>query len=349
MGGVSVADTEGDSVHRNQYNKLDHGIEQLEKRTEVDSSTTSARTMNETYDSPAATAVPSAPTLATNTVDFGEWYVSLSFGKSTSKNYTKAVALAEAAPKYIRSTDEMENIIHQAIYGPESEQYLDFIALYELVSNWKSSFVVINGSIVDRKIIQGLNYCYGDKCRSSNPSFCLGASMFTENPFGCHRLQVSSWNHAWWTYGRFDSNGVWHVDKLSIGKRMKEKASMYELCPAFSRERVLEGLESLPTTIDPNSDENWRTCTHNIDGRFFKGVCPAHQQRVLSYVIEIRREERTTEESKQSHRFHSKDDTSPVINNERLSNKTTKTTSIGCLVYSIVALILSFLLVFGRR
>jgi len=276
----------------------------------------------------------------------GEWYVSLSFGKSTSKNYTKAVALAEIAPKYVVSEDEMGNIIHQAIYGPESEQYLAFIALYELVSNWKSSFVIINGSIVDRKIVQGLNYCYGDKCRSSNPSFCHGASMFTENPFGCHRLQVSSWNHPWWTYGRFGSNGVWHVDKLSIAKRIKEKASMYELCPAFSWERVMEGLESLPTTIDPYSDENWQTCSHNIDGRSFKGVCPADQQRVLSYVIEFKREERASEEPKQPGQTRAKHGASDDINRAHSSRRTAP---IGCLLVSVVALILALAIAFNGR
>lgn len=263
-------------MHGNQNDRLDHRIERVEKKTVV-----------ETNDSTLGVAVPTVPALASNTEDYGEWHVSLSFGESRSKNYTKAVALAKMSPRYIYSTDNMKNVIHQAIYGPQPEQYLAFIALYELVSNWKSSFVIINGSVIDRKIIQDLNYCYGDRCRSSNPSFCYGASMLTENPFGCHRLQVSSWNHPWWSYGRFDDYSVWHVDKLSLAKRIKKKAAIYELCPAFLWERVLEGLESLPATIDPYSDENWRTCTHNIEGRSFKGVCPTHQQRVLSFVINI--------------------------------------------------------------
>ena len=60
-------------MHRNQNDKLDNRIERLEKKAEVDSSTTRARTMNETNDSLAATAVPSAPALAPNTEDFEEW------------------------------------------------------------------------------------------------------------------------------------------------------------------------------------------------------------------------------------------------------------------------------------
>ena len=88
------------------------------------------------------------------------WHVSISFGKSTSQNFSKALAMAKNAPQYIESTDEKGNPIYQATYGPD--EYLKFIALYELVSNWKSSFVFMNGEMVDRKIVGGLNYCYGD-------------------------------------------------------------------------------------------------------------------------------------------------------------------------------------------
>ena len=111
---------------------------------------------------------------------FPDWYVSISFGKSSSDNYMKAVTLAKAAPQYHEQIDDGK-ILHQAIYSSKPKEYLAFIMLYELVGNWKSSFVMINGNLIDRKVIGNLNYCYGDKCRSCNPKFCYGASYMTEN------------------------------------------------------------------------------------------------------------------------------------------------------------------------
>lgn len=204
---------------------------------------------------------PSVTTAETNALSrpkttFPDWHISISFGKSSSKNYPQAVALAKMAPQYFEQTVD-KNLLHQAVYSDQPDQYLQFIKLYELIKNWKSCFVVINGQLVDRKIVGGLNYCYGDKCRSGNPNFCYGASMFTENPFGCHRLQASAWNNPWWSFGLFDTQGIWHVDKDAILERITDYSQPYRLCPSFSWERVVDGLKKLPDTINPRRDPEW--------------------------------------------------------------------------------------------
>ena len=208
--------------------------------------------------------------------EFPEWYVSISFGKSRSDNFPQALALAKMAPQYIENDIDGQTI-YQAIYSAKPQEYLAFIKLYELVSNWKSCFVVINGQMVDRKIIGGLNYCYGDKCRSGNPEFCYGASFMTENPFGCHRIQISAYNNPWWTFGSFDRKGVWMVNKEAMLKRIIEYSEPYQLCPAFSLDRVLEALNNLPDKIDPRKDKGWVVIGNAIK--------PAHS--ILEYTINI--------------------------------------------------------------
>lgn len=188
--------------------------------------------------------------------DNPDWYVSISFGRSRSQSFPQALAMAKMAPSYIEN-DVEGNTLYQAVYSARANEYLSFIKLYELVSNWKSCFVIINGQLVDRKIIGGLNYCYGDKCRSSNPEFCYGASYMTENPFGCHRIQISACNHPWWTFGRLDNRGVWLVDKKAMLERMTSYSEPYRLCPAFSWERAVAGLNCLPDEINPRKDKNW--------------------------------------------------------------------------------------------
>lgn len=180
-------------------------------------------------------------------ITFPEWYVSLSFGKSSSSNYGKAVALAKAAPQYYEQTVN-NMIIHQAIYSSKPSEYLNFIMLYELVGGWKSAFVIINGALIDRKIIGKLNYCYGDKCRSGNKKFCFGASYMTENPFGCHRLQISATNTPWWSF--YKKQGLfWVLDKIAIKNRIDSYAAIYKICPCFDYDSILSALDKLPSTL----------------------------------------------------------------------------------------------------
>ena len=139
-------------------------------------------------------------------------------------------------------------ILHQAIYSSKPNEYLSFISLYELVANWKSSFVIINGKIIDRKIVGQLNYCYGDKCRSGNPNFCYGASYMTENPFGCHRLQVSAANNPWWSFYRLIGN-TYILNQEELKKRIDSYASIYCICPCFNYQQIMKAYNSLPVKL----------------------------------------------------------------------------------------------------
>lgn len=190
----------------------------------------------------------------TTDINFPDWHVSVSFGKSSSDNYMKAVSLAKAAPQYHEQNDDGK-ILHQAIYSSKPDEYLAFIMLYELVENWKSSFAIINGQLIDRKVIKQLNYCYGDNCRSGNPKFCYGASYMTDNPFGCHRLQISACNHPWWSF--YQKVGRrWLLDKQSLLKRIDSYAAIYSICPMFNYEHILKTLNQLPSSISDAQYQN---------------------------------------------------------------------------------------------
>lgn len=186
---------------------------------------------------------------------YPDWYISISFGESKSQSFAQAVALAQMAPQFIINNVEGKKL-YQAIYSDKPNEYLQFIKLYELVSQWKSCFVILNGKIMDRKIIGKLNYCYGDKCRSGKSDFCYGASEMTENPFGCHRLQISSYNNPWTSFGQYDTSGVFHIDKIAIKNRIMDYSTPYLDCPCFSMDKVLEALDKLPNKINKTNNYN---------------------------------------------------------------------------------------------
>lgn len=186
---------------------------------------------------------------------YPDWYISISFGESKSQSFAQAVALAQMAPQFIINNVEGKKL-YQAIYSDKPSEYLQFIKLYELVSQWKSCFVILNGKIMDRKIIGKLNYCYGYKCRSGKSDFCYGASEMTENPFGCHRLQISSYNNPWTSFGQYDTSGVFHIDKIAIKNRIMDYSTPYLDCPCFSMDKVLEALDKLPNKINKANNYN---------------------------------------------------------------------------------------------
>ena len=187
------------------------------------------------------------------------WEIAVSFGKSTSSNFDRALYLAKNAKRY-EETEYNGKKIYQAFFSSEPKSYLDFIKLYELVSGWKSTNVTINGEIVDRKIVSGLNWCYGDRCRTGKTNFCYGASEMTDNPFGCHRLQISRCNHPWWRFTNY--NGVnYTVDKKAILERATDYSTAYRLCPAFNWEKIVHTIEELPDTIDSIE-------SYELDGSF---------------------------------------------------------------------------------
>ena len=181
------------------------------------------------------------------------WSISISFGKSSSQNYQKAVALAKAAPYYHEQTDD-GHILHQAVYSAAPQEYLAFVMLYELVGSWKSAFVFINGNPVDRKIIGQLNYCYGDRCRSAEPAFCFGASSMTTNVFGCHRIQISACNHPLWMFYRQQGRN-YVLDRAAVLQRINEAAATYSLCPCFHYAGIMAVFNKLPSSITARQRE----------------------------------------------------------------------------------------------
>ena len=177
-----------------------------------------------------------------------KWYIMISFGKSTSKSYEKAVYLAKNSPKYDELIDDKGNVTHTATYTDSKEDFLDFIILYDLVSNWKSTFFIINGEIIDKKTVGKIKYCYGDKCRSVKSDFCYGASYMTANPFGCHRLQISQFNNPWWEHYVLEGNH-YRLDRDRLIERIKLAEETFRYCPSFDTENIMNVAMSFPLIL----------------------------------------------------------------------------------------------------
>ena len=199
-----------------------------------------------------------------------EWNIIVSFNKSTSANFDKALHWAK------KSTDYQENeyngkIIHQAMYSSHPQSFMDFMQLYELVKDWKSTAFIINGEIVDKKIVGKIKWCYGDKCITAKNDFCYGASYMTKNPFGCHRLQLSACNNPWWSFGQQQGSKI-KIDKDAIVKRINEYSSAYQYCPAFNYNRAIDVATKIPDYITLEERERMQLQAYNSNIDVFLGI-----------------------------------------------------------------------------
>jgi len=182
--------------------------------------------------------------------------VEISFGKSSSPNFTKAIEICKNIPSYSASGEG--NQIQHKIVLPITEVDL-IINLFELVGSWKSSQMLINGHIATKKDLTYYGVgCYRSRQKAYKPEqFCFGEKEYEANIWSCKRLNmpINEWGGGWLDYGEFDKSGIWHFDKDKIRHELELTLKENELCPVLERKRVLETLEKLPDSINPRKDK----------------------------------------------------------------------------------------------
>lgn len=203
------------------------------------------------------------------------WEISVTFTKTASRAFQQTLAIAKASPKFSEQPID-GNTVYKAAFNASPGQFLAFDGLYTIISNWKSCLVFVNREIVDRKVLHDIRWCYGEKCRSGNEDYCFGYNPWTANPFGCFRLQQKALVLSWWEYGKFDSGGVWWLDKERMIRKIKAFSAVYRFCPSFDLENMLAMVDRLPAVIDPAIEPGWGTVVKErwTDGTRIEGLAP---------------------------------------------------------------------------
>jgi len=197
--------------------------------------------------------------------------VKITFGQSSSGDFTKAVDICKNIPSY--SVSGEGNQIRHKINLPITEVEL-IVNLFELVGSWKSSQMLINGHAATKKDLTYYGVgCYRNRQKAYKPEqFCFGEKEYEANIWGCKRLNmpITQWGGGWLDYGEFDKSGTWYFDKERIKHELELTLKENELCPVLDRKRVLETLDKLPASIDPKTDKNWqyRTSYEEVKGDY---------------------------------------------------------------------------------
>lgn len=198
-----------------------------------------------------------------------ETTITLTFGKSTSKNYPIAVERAKSLPSY-SETGENKDLVHQVTFSFEEIDQLR--NLLDLVGQWKSTTLYVNGKVVPFSEVSQVIYCYSERQRAYNPEdYCYGRDDTydkNDNDFGCRHcgIELYSWRGLD-GYGRMERDGTFVVDKGRLIHDVRRNLEPYLICPALDMKSIEEKLQAFPSRINPRIDKDWEYLTEHLDDK----------------------------------------------------------------------------------
>jgi AAA+ superfamily predicted ATPase len=220
--------------------------------------------------------------------------LSITFGKSTSPLYDRAVQLAQGMAGY-RRTGEGRDLIHAVtvtVSLAHETTWEKVHQLLRLVSAWRSTSLHVAGQPVRYWALAGrlaqVKDCYARKLRhSAGAGYCSGQSTpgAEATSFGCRfckgvsrEVDRSDYRGASWIqFGRLSpQRDSFRVDKAAILRTLEQetRADGCLFCPAFRWQRVRAAVHDLPDVIDLGGDSSFEVKYSAINPRKALGIQP---------------------------------------------------------------------------
>lgn len=160
----------------------------------------------------------------------------------------------------------------------------DFELFHEELHTHATYHVIVNNLPLEEKIFSTWFQCYKKSLKANTPQYCYGASPFSLNVFGCHKLDMpdvaKSIERCWFHYGELDDEtGLFIIATDRIAERLRRQLYTCGFCPALSQEKLSIGLALLPKYVNPECDSRWQYFYQN-DMR--AGVLPAGHDVAIS-------------------------------------------------------------------
>ena len=164
------------------------------------------------------------------------WSISLSFERSKSNNYDKAVKMAQKHHTYSESMFGDCEIVHSVVFTDEPKDYRAYRRLYDIVKNWHSLDIQIYGRRFINQELQLIDECFRNKeCRIS-ARFYIGYQWASEYVKG--------------------KKPFWLINVELICKRVLQDCKKHIYCPTFNPMKIADDIRSIPNRID-FFDEYW--------------------------------------------------------------------------------------------
>jgi len=196
--------------------------------------------------------------------------INLKFGPSPSRNYKKALEIAQNFGNVVITETPKTCTIEMSLHEFIIKHHL-FDNIYKIIRNWDSAQLSINGKKINnfkaiQKNIKLVIDCasaysnYQDHCRLNE--FHEGWGCIHLSKVKLHLYQntdISNDEEYWYKYGEFKNNITWQIDKSRIKTIIESELQQkyLHLCPYFSIEKVEEKLKNLPSKIDLLKNNSW--------------------------------------------------------------------------------------------
>ena len=182
---------------------------------------------------------------------------------------TQNSALQSRYPLYQRRVSEhgapsSEHDSHAMGYLRFSlNQLPEFDLFHEELRTKPGYTITVNNHPLEETVFSDWLQCYKRCLNAHNPQYCYGASPFTFNVFGCHKLYMPDvakcLEQCWFAHGALDeASRLFLVDVRTIAAHIRSHLPQCGFCPALTREKLLIGLELLPRYVNPECDRHWR-------------------------------------------------------------------------------------------
>ncbi len=182
-----------------------------------------------------------------------KWQVTLITSESKSVALPPFLEIIKQYPTY---KEYIENDIQYYEVSFPYQYINEFKKVYEMVKSLRGTRVYICGDLMEKKELSKLLICAGDKNISPLKDFCYGVSLYTLNPFGCHRIQIHSTGaKAWYTFS-YLKDGKVIIDKEKILQYMKANLKRFKYCPFMNLQEIWNNFLRLPNEISLY-DENF--------------------------------------------------------------------------------------------
>ncbi len=138
----------------------------------------------------------------------------------------------------------------------------DFDIFHEELHTRATYHISVNNLPLEEKVFSAWFLCYKKYLKASTPQYCYGASPFSLNVFGCHKLEMpdvaKDIERCWFHHGELDDEtGIFIVSNDQIAERLRRQLYTCGFCPALSQEKISVGLALLPKYLNPECDPRW--------------------------------------------------------------------------------------------
>ncbi len=138
----------------------------------------------------------------------------------------------------------------------------DFELFHEELRTRPSYRVSINGHPIQEHHFTDWFHCYTRFRKANTPNYCYGASPFTFNVFGCHKLYTPDIDKrldlCWFSHGTLDpASGFFFLESARLLQHINHHLEHCGFCPALTQEKLSIGLNVLPYALNPECDDRW--------------------------------------------------------------------------------------------